>query len=195
MKPTKKDKVEGRIVSLDKISYRNAEKGIVDYSNAEIGIRVNRENADIYAFGTKFEEAKYVAFKLDYNNEATEVIFNDFTFAAERINDFNSEAFLSIDGVNLKISPKEPYCLDMRIVLMFEVPEVIVQITLYNASRFAPGLSGCHISIGVKDVNYINVLEGCAAMVSVINHDTINSAWDVLKEDPNLALLDHDVTE
>lgn len=190
MKRIHPNKTNERVSCMERTIRSNENKNRIDYSNSEIGIKVTNGVADIYAMGTKFEGADYIAFKLDHLNTATEIGFNDFTFAADKINNYNFSALISLDGTDIKISSQNPYALDMKLVFLFRTSEIIVQITLYNASQFAYGLSGCYISIGIKDLNYTNVWEGCAAMISVINHQDSQAALDILLDDPNITPID-----
>ncbi|MGN0607497.1 MAG: hypothetical protein ACI4JM_13350 [Oscillospiraceae bacterium] len=191
MKRIQQNKAKERVSYLERTSHSNNNKNRIDYSTSEIGIKVTNGKVEIFALGTKFESAEYLAFKLDHLNAATEIGFNDFIFAADKINDYNFTALISLDGTDIKISPHNPYTLDMKLVFLFRTPEIIVQITLYNANNFACGLSGCYISIGIKGVNYINVWEGCAAMVSVINHQETQATLDILLDDPNIQAIDY----
>ncbi len=191
MKTTKRNQAEERLAYLDRVSLNNEKRGdIIDLDNAEIGIKVVDNKATIYAYGKKFEGAKYTAVKIDCNDVATEVSFRDFTFAAKRINELDFNAVLSVDGINKKISAKNPYDYDMRILLVVYTPGLVVKITLYNAFKFAPGLSGCHVSIGVEGINCRNVREELAATLAVMKHDTsalldqstVNSALMIPKD-------------
>lgn len=176
MKAHKNNRADPRIDILDRRSRISNETGRgIDFSKAEIGVRVVDGKADIYVFGTKFTDAEFRAIKCDYNNEVTSVTFKDFALAAYKMNDVVTDAEISVDGMNLTISPDTPYGLDMKIVMIFATYDVVVQIVLYNAFTFAPGLSGCHIGIGIRGETYQNVIEGFTAMIALINNDNATS--------------------
>lgn len=142
MKTIKKKTVTDKMNYLDRACSTHNASRKVDFSNDELGIRIINGKADLYAYGRKHTDADYLVFKLDYQNVAMEMSLEDFTFVANKVNEVDFSAVMTIDNYSIKISPKNPYYMEEKIILIVKTDQIIVQITLYNAGSLAPGLSG-----------------------------------------------------